>query len=289
MTLYKTAHALADKGIPVFPCVANEKRPLTGHGLNDATTDHSAIDVWARRWPQANLAVPTGYRSGRLVLDLDRKDGRDGLASLAALECDLGKLPDTLIATTPSGGQHRFFRMPEVTIRSSAGKVSGAEAPGFDVRAEGGYVLVAPSIVGGQVYRWTARAPVADLPAQWVGVLARQVEPPQVPADPWKPRDEAERSRVRRWCVRALQQEARDLAASPVGTRNDQLWRSAAALGGLVHLGAIDAEDVRRALTWACSAWGTRTPLKDRQTLENGLRFGVANPRGAQIGDDRAA
>ncbi len=282
-SVYSTAHVMGSKGIPVFPCVPSEKRPLTKRGLQDATTNHATIDAWERRWPRANLAMPTGHRSGFLVLDVDRKEGRDGDATLKALVWDLGELPITLTAGTPSGGEHRFFRMPEATIRNSAGKVCGADAPGFDVRAEGGYVLVVPSTVGGRAYRWTVRAPVAELPARWVAALSRQVERPAAKTEPWRPQDAGEQSRVERWCSCALQAEARELAAAPAGTRNDRLWRAAAALGGLVHIGAFDANEVRRALLGACSTWGTHTPGKDRVTLENGLRFGLENPRGVEL------
>src|SRR5690606_16269268 len=133
--VYAAAHAYADRGIPVFPCVPNEKRPLTPRGLHDASTDHDVIRLWARRWPHANLAMPTGLRSGLLVLDIDRKPSSDGAETLRAIKRDLGELPVTLTARTPSGGEHRFFRMPTGTvIRNSVGKLAGAPAPGFDVR-----------------------------------------------------------------------------------------------------------------------------------------------------------
>jgi putative DNA primase/helicase len=286
----RAAHALASKGIPTFPCVPNEKRPLTRRGLHDATTDHGVIDAWARRWPGANLAVPMGRRSGLLALDLDRKAGRDGAATLRALERDLGELPPTLTASTWSGGEHRFFRMPSADVRNAAGKVAGVEAPGFDVRGNGGYVLIAPSSIDGRAYAWRDRRPPAELPTRWVAALSRQVEPAEFAPEPWTPRTPDEQGRAHRWCLRALQQEARELAEAPQGTRNDRLWRSAAALGGLVHLGAFDLAEVRRALWWARSTWRTRTPDKDRQTLENGLAFGLAHPRHVQIGaGDRAA
>jgi hypothetical protein len=179
--------------------------------------------------------------------------------------------------------------MPAQEIRNSSSKISGCAAPGFDVRGEGGYVLVAPSVVDGRPYAWAQRVPCAELPARWVAALSRQLAPQSPAAEAWTPRDDADRDRAQRWCIRALQNEARELAAAPKGTRNDALWRSAAALGGLVHLGGITVDDVRTGLLWACSMWRTRTPGKDRTTLENGLRFGLANPRSIDLGDDRAA
>lgn len=68
------------------------------------------------------------------------------------------------------------------------------------------------------------------------------------------------------------------LAAMCTG-RNDELVRAAARLGGLVYLGGISAEDVRRALLWACSTWRDCDPRKDRDTIERGIRFGLDHPR----------
>jgi hypothetical protein len=287
--VYAAAIELAAKGIPVFPCAPNQKRPLTPRGLYDATADERAIAEWFRRWPAANLAIPTGHRSGLLVLDIDCKNGRNGGATLTALEADLGRLPLTHAASTPSGGEHRFFHMPTTSIRNSAGKVMGADAPGLDVRGDGGYVLVSPSVIDGCSYQWTDERPVSELPARWVAVLAREIEPAATPKQSWTPSTRAEQTRATHWCRCALQDEARELAASPVGTRNDRLWRAAAALGGLVHTGAIDADDVRCALRWACAQWKSRSPQKDERTLENGLRFGMANPRRVDLGGTRVA
>lgn len=284
--VYSAALALAAKGIPVFPCVANAKNPLTARGLHDASTDPDVVNAWAQRWPQANLAIPTGNRSGLVAIDIDRKGGVDGLATLTAIEIDLGQLPTTLTAATPSGGEHRFFVVPSTEIRNSAGKLAGYNAPGFDVRGEGGYVLVAPSSIDGRAYSWHApRVQPVELPTRWVMALTPRSAPKVVPITPWVPPScPREQSRVDAWCLRALQHEARELRDAPLGTRNDRLWRAAAALGGLVHTRGIDPDDVRRALKWACSTWAVRSPQKDESTLESGLAFGIANPRDVEIG-----
>ncbi len=178
--------------------------------------------------------------------------------------------------------------MPGATIRNSAGKLAGEDAPGLDVRAEGGYVLVAPSIIDGRSYAWSERRAVAELPPAWIAALTpaarATVETPM-----WKPSGDDDRNAAARWSIKALQNEARELASAPAGTRNDSLWRAAAALGGLLHLGGIDASDVRRALLWACSTWGARDERKDAATLERGLAWGAANPRDVDLTDRRAA
>jgi hypothetical protein len=281
---YRAALALANRGIPVFPCVRGEKMPLTVRGFLDASDDPDVISAWFRQWPHANLAIATGLRSGLFVIDIDRKPEFDGLQTLAELEQVLGALPQTLTVGTWSGGEHRYFRMPPTVLRNSAKRLG----TGLDTRGEGGYVLCPPSMIDGVPYRYSLRVSPADMPAQWVAALTPTARPTEAAA-PWAPRDDRERSRAAKWCVTALQQEARDLAATPPGARNDRLWRSAAALGGLVHAGGIDVDDIRRALTWACSMWTERDPRKDMDTLQRGLCFGLAHPRQIQLGDVRAA
>jgi len=159
-TLLKAALAYARRGVSVFPCEASAKRPLTRNGHWDATTDPHAIERWWRRWPSANVAVPTGQKSGVVVLDVDVED--DGPESLARLERAGVPVPKTARARTGGGGIHLFFRYPRGReIRNSAGLLG----PGLDVRGEGGYVVVPPSRTQGP-YEWVDRSPPAE--ASWL-------------------------------------------------------------------------------------------------------------------------
>jgi len=156
--LLKSAMGYARRGVPVFPLEPGGKRPLTHNGFWDATTDARRFEGLWDRWPAANVGVPTGARSGLLVLDVDPEDG--GLESLAELERTNGPLPLTTRARTGGGGTHLFFRYPAEEVRNSAGWLG----PGLDVRGEGGYVVVPPSRTQG-AYGWSEKAPPADPPA----------------------------------------------------------------------------------------------------------------------------
>jgi putative DNA primase/helicase len=146
--LHKGARQIAAKGKPVFPCKPGGKDPLTEHGHHDATTDPRKINAWWNRWPDANIGMPTGKRSDVFVVDADEDKG--GLESLAKLEAENEPLPTTARARTGRGGLHLYFKYPsEGEIRNSASKLG----PGLDVRGEGGYVLVPPSITEGR-YEW---------------------------------------------------------------------------------------------------------------------------------------
>lgn len=93
------------------------------------------------------MGIVTGAASGGLlVLDVDNKNGKDGMASL--LKLTRGEEPDTLKVRTPSGGVHYYFRTDQ-TVRNAAGFLKG-----LDIRGDGGYIVAPPSIIDGVEYVW---------------------------------------------------------------------------------------------------------------------------------------
>jgi hypothetical protein len=168
---------LAAKGLAVFPCLPNGKAPATARGFRDATKDPSLICAWWNANPAFNVAVATGPPSGIFVIDVDAEAG------LAQLEKRHGVLPPTVESVTPRGGRHVFFRYPpQQEIHNSVGRI----AEGVDVRASGGYVLVAPSIVGRR-YVWSVDSTdsFAEAPGWLLGLLATAGGNGAVPAEEW--------------------------------------------------------------------------------------------------------
>ncbi len=101
-------------------------------------------------WPDANVGVCTGSRSGFVVVDVDRRHG--GEESLKELEQQYGKLPHTVRSRTGGGGQHLFFAHPGGTVRN---RVQVGGLPGLDVRGDGGYIVAPPSLhTSGHPYQW---------------------------------------------------------------------------------------------------------------------------------------
>ena len=165
------ALAYAERGWPVLPlhtpkeggcdcrkagCTNSGKHPRTTNGLTGATTDPDAIRKWWRMWPDANVGVMTGAKSGLVVVDLDgRSGGRETLATLT--------LPETLTVKT-GDGLHKYFRHPGGAVSSNSGILQG-----IDRKADGGYVVAPPSLhANGRRYRfaeeWPADRPLAALP-----------------------------------------------------------------------------------------------------------------------------
>jgi hypothetical protein len=158
--MIRTAMALAQKGMAVFPCRPQDKLPATEHGCKDATTDLDIIRQWWRQKPQLNVAIATGIVSGIFVVDVDNLDAE---VELRRLEAEHGGLPSTVEVIT-ARGRHVYFRLPETSVRNSAGKI----APGIDVRGDGGYVLAPPSIhPTGRRYEWSVdcASSLAEAPA----------------------------------------------------------------------------------------------------------------------------
>ncbi len=171
----------AVRGLPVFPlhsvdgqgrCSCNGKpgckpgkHPRIPNGHVGATTDPGRIRRWWSRWPEANIGIPTGERSGLLVLDIDAH----GFTSLDALEEEHGPLPETLTVRTGGGGMHVYLKYPAGSgIRNSAGKVG----LGLDVRGEGGYVVAPPSRTDKGPYAFLDRLPRTE-PPEWLLKAAR--------------------------------------------------------------------------------------------------------------------
>jgi len=136
------------------------KAPLTSHGFKDATTDEATIREWWGRWPNANIGMACGPVR-RVVLDCDEDHG--GLASWRELRASLRITDETLTVLTPRGGQHLHFQaLDGETIRCSAGRLGS----GLDVRSDGGYVLLPPSIgANGKPYTWETGYSADERPA----------------------------------------------------------------------------------------------------------------------------
>ena len=137
----------ARRGWPVFPCKPTDKSPYIRGGLNAATTDQETIRSWWQRWPRAMIGVPMGSRSGVWAVDPDppkKPEEPDGRAVWASLLQEHGELPATHTESTPRGGQHVLFKWdPERPVSNSPGALGGQN---IDVRGEGGYVIMAPSV-----------------------------------------------------------------------------------------------------------------------------------------------
>lgn len=166
------AYAYAARRWSVIPIEPRGKRPLVAWlEFQRRRAERDEIDAWLRQWPDANVGIVTGHVSGIVVIDVDAQHG--GFESLAAIERELGRLPDTMLAVTGGGGRHLYFEHPRTALRNRVGLRAG-----IDLRADGGCVVAPPSVhPSGRYYAWEAghapdQMPVAPLPP-WLLELLR--------------------------------------------------------------------------------------------------------------------
>jgi hypothetical protein len=258
---YESAHQAAARGLHAFP-ISRIKLPAIrsphrddppgtppcrgacgrlGHGVHDATTDSKRLDELFDAAPHA-----TGYGIGcgrgnepLLGVDLDRKNGVDGVDSLQALAEEYGfTVPETTVVATPSGGLHLWFTGPAgAPVRNSAGKLGA----GIDVRGYGGYLVGPGSWTPKGVYRFAERRPTAELPD---ALLALMLPPPpvrRVPVYLPAPRRGA-----------ALVGLVKFVLEAPEGQLNNRLYWAACR----AYETGVDADSISRALVDAAVSLG---------------------------------
>jgi len=141
--LTKAATWYARRGIAVFPCAVRGKKPITRHGLKDASTDAEQIRTWWRATPAANIGAPTG-----VLFDVIDIDGPEGIGSTYAAGVKFPPEIGHSLTSRPSG--HHVFIKP-----TGQGNRAGIY-PAVDYRGAGGYVILPPSVgANGRRYVWT--------------------------------------------------------------------------------------------------------------------------------------
>jgi hypothetical protein len=266
----------AARGWHVFPVNPETKKPLTPHGLNDATLDVGRIEQWWKRFPKAMIGVRTGPETGIFVVDLDRDRDRDldGIAAFRELQ-NGGTLPETITVQTPRGGEHLWFRWVD-GISNSTSKL----APGVDVRGAGGYVIAPPSRrADGTEYQFLVDqdAP-ADAP-QW---LLDRLLPKKPKAERPKTNGAAASDTDDNYARAALERECAAVASARPGKRNGTLNRAAFNLGQLIASGLLIRSEVETRLFSAAKSCGLVKDDGRKQvlaTITSGIDAGMGKPR----------
>jgi hypothetical protein len=197
-SLLAAALAAAERGWPVF-LLGRSKRPLancpqcpkqnqpgahapedcrcgvvTCHGFYAATTDAARLVAIVAAHPDGLLAVRCGAApdgAGVVVVDIDPRNGG---------RLDPALMTPTLTAASGNHGWHLYYRHPgdrQVLSRKLDGTI------GVDVKADGGYVVLPPSVhpATRRRYRWANTRLVEEMPPR----LAEMVlAPPAAPGSP---------------------------------------------------------------------------------------------------------
>lgn len=140
MILKRAALEYLVKGWPVMPINPSNKKPclMTWKYLQDRLPTIKEIEEQWGMWPWANIGLVTGKLSGVSVVDVDpRHNGTiDGLT-------------ETVKARTGGGGWHYFYKYNESCHSQNA------LGDGLDLKTDGGYIIIAPSVhASGNKYVW---------------------------------------------------------------------------------------------------------------------------------------
>jgi hypothetical protein len=275
--VYGAACAYIARGWPVF-LLGRTKRPvancpacqhppaghdpeacscLTCHGFYAATHDPARLATMLRAVPYGLLAIRTGQPSGVVVVDLDPDHGGT---------VDPTLMPPTLSVRTGSGGWHLYYRHPATPVPCSQSRI----APGVDVRGDGGYAVVPPSIHPRthQPYQWGAPRPVAEMSAALHAAcqpLSPTSGPAAVAATATTPGGGISSPAA------LLAAHLRAVAHAPEGRRRTTLYGAARGVARMVAAGALTRTVATAALTEAGRAAG-QTERETRAAIAGGFR-----------------
>jgi hypothetical protein len=217
----------ASRGLPVHPL--RGKVPfLPRFG---STTDETRIREYWSSTEQLNIGMPTGKRSGFIVIDIDDE------AKWSRVLAEAGySEPVTLTVRTGGGGRHLIFRLHEDETFTN----HSPWQPGVDVRGEGGQVVLPPSIHSETAKTYKFDLPkgrhyyeveIADLP-RWIAEQLRSsahVEHEQYNGPVNAP-----------WGEAARNAELERVASTPRGNRNNVLFEAACNVSEIANAGHLD-------------------------------------------------
>ena len=211
-----------------------------------------------------------------VVLDLDPRDRK--LELICTELSTQFSLPNTSRVSTPKGGLHYWFELPDGVIAKNWTSQHGKfPVSGVDIRTNGGLATLPPSIRADGTYTWDNWVPKLPKAPK---LLVEALTPKQVSVGQHYSKPRVPRSVGSEYAQAALEGEFRRVAFAASGTRNHNLFIAAANLGALFAAGVI--ADPRKQLERAAAHCGL---IKDdglrsaQATIESGWKRGCANPR----------
>ena len=159
-TDYERYAALKWSVIPIRPASKLPRNSWKRYqDLRSTAEEHTN---WARNYPDGNIGVVTGPVSGIFVVDID----------------DESQVPKSFVlpqtATVMTGtGEHLYFRYPLGRTIPTATQV----VPGLDIRGDGGYALLPPSVhPNGTPYTWILppEEGIAEFPENMLDLISKK-------------------------------------------------------------------------------------------------------------------
>jgi hypothetical protein len=141
--MLKEALQYSGLGFSIIPIQPKGKKPLIPWEEYQKTrASESAIKLWWKKWPDANVGIVTGEVSGIAVVDLEY----EGLAEASRIGLR------SVLTSITGKGRHLYFKHPGEKVCNA---IALRKIKGLDIRGDGGYCLAPPSIhPDGKKYTW---------------------------------------------------------------------------------------------------------------------------------------
>jgi putative DNA primase/helicase len=264
-------------GKKVFPVAAGTKIPLVKWGSSDrASSDLNQLEKWFIRYGATNWGLATGERSELFVLDSDCKAGYEwvvskGLSSTYTVKTGGGTLEKQLY------GYHFYFKQPAgLRVKNSTAGNKFSLAPGVDVRGDGGYVLMPPSVTDNPYFA-VNDAEIAEAP-EWLLALVEDKTPERaaVALGDLEPLTDDQR----RLGENIFNKRCREYAEVQDGSWNTELTRLTFLAGRMVARGVFTREDAEARMLEIPTV--ATYMVEERRTVEknfaSGFEKGIESP-----------
>ncbi|EGR1117285.1 DUF5906 domain-containing protein [Vibrio cholerae] len=183
--IYQAALIYIEAGYYVLPLDPQKGEgkslPPSSMGVSyaQAAKSRRAVESWfglGGKFRGYNIGLACGKNGGIFAIDVDVEDkkGNKGFLALDMLEQEFGKLPETQIQRTASGGTHYIFQWTQ-GAKTSSGKIAKAiDTRGGDEHSCRSHIVAYPSRVrnGGYEMVATTVAP-AEIPSWVLEALAK--------------------------------------------------------------------------------------------------------------------
>lgn len=145
------------KGISVIPIQPNGKAPIikTWTEYQKHKPTEQMIKTWWGDNHHANIGLICGKVSNLLVVDFDLYKDENAKKAYSEFFDRFG-YKKHLVAETPSGGLHYYFK-----YREGFSNIRGGE--GIDLKTDGGYVLAYPSKIDNKVYKFVTKNELPEM------------------------------------------------------------------------------------------------------------------------------
>ena len=262
------AQGYADAGKYVFPVKVKSKQPANGNSFKGATISKEVIHNF---WKDTafNIGLATGEVNNLVVVDVDDEQI---WAKFVATQGGLPQGPKVITGK----GHHLYFAYPK------GRQIRNRQAPGngFDIRANGGYVVAPPSIHhSGKVYRFTKSPELSELPElpEWLlELIAEPEKSANTTLNFTAPIPAASDSTP--WAMAGLAGECQTIASTTEGSRNGNLNKGSFRVAQLVAGGELASHVAIGALRQAGLQCGLPASEVEK-TLKSGYQEGLQFPR----------